>query len=150
MRMAIKLSEQNVKRSAGGPFGAVIVRNGEIVAKSANKVIKQTDPTAHAEVSAIRIACKKLGTYNLQGCVIYTSCEPCPMCMGAIYWARLDAVFYGNTKKDAAVIGFDDHFIYDELALPLEQRSLRISRLLPGEALNAFKLWAISNTKTDY
>jgi len=150
MRMAIKLSEQNVKRSAGGPFGAVIVRNGEVVAKSANKVIIQTDPTAHAEVSAIRIACKKLGTYNLQGCVIYTSCEPCPMCMGAIYWARLDAVFYGNTKKDAAVIGFDDHFIYDELALPPEQRTLRIYRLLPDEALNAFKLWEISNTKTDY
>jgi guanine deaminase len=150
MRMAIKLSEQNVKRSAGGPFGAVIVKNGEIIAKSANKVIAKNDPTAHAEVSAIRLACRKPGTYNLQGCVIYTSCEPCPMCLGAVYWAHLDAVYFGNTRKDAAAIGFDDNFIYKELDLPLEQRALQISRLLPDEALNAFKLWEISNPKTAY
>jgi guanine deaminase len=150
MRIAIKLSEQNVKRSAGGPFGAVIVKNGDVIATSANKVAKQNDPTAHAEVSAIRLACKKLGTYNLQGCIIYTSCEPCPMCLGAIYWARLDAVYYGNTKKDAAVIGFADDFIYAELALPLERRTLRISRLLPDEALNAFNIWKISNPETGH
>ena len=150
MRMAIKLSRRNIDRLAGGPFGAVIVKNGEVIAKSANKVVSKNDPTAHAEVSAIRLACKKLGTYNLQGCVIYTSCEPCPMCLGAIYWARLDAIYYGNTKTDAATIGFDDQFIYEELGLPLDQRTVRISRLLPDEALNVFKLWMISNAKTDY
>src|ERR1700750_610657 len=127
MRMAIRLSEHNIQNGLGGPFGAVVVKDGEVVAASANKVIPENDPTAHAEVSAIRLACTALGTYNLQGCVIYTSCEPCPMCLGAIYWARLDAIYYGNTKTDAATIGFDDQFIYEELDLPLHRRTLRIS-----------------------
>ncbi|MGN6638734.1 MAG: nucleoside deaminase, partial [Mucilaginibacter sp.] len=105
MRIAIELSEQNVKQGMGGPFGAVIVKDGEIIAQSANQVIPQNDPTAHAEVSAIRLACKQLGSYNLQGCIIYTSCEPCPMCLGAIYWAHINVVYYGNTKSDAASIG---------------------------------------------
>jgi len=150
MRMAIELSEQNVKEAIGGPFGAVIVRDGKVIAKSANKVVSQNDPTAHAEISAIRLACKETGNYNLQGCVIYTSCEPCPMCLGAIYWARLDAIYYGNTKIDAAAIGFDDHFIYQELELPMTERKLKITQLLRDEALPAFKLWQASGSKTDY
>jgi guanine deaminase len=150
MRIAIELAEQNVKQSVGGPFGAVIVKNGEIVAQSANQVVTQNDPTAHAEVAAIRLACERLGTYNLEGCTIYTSCEPCPMCLGAIYWAHLDTIYYGNTKTDAAAIGFDDDFIYQELELPLEQRKLKIAQLLPDEALIAFRLWQSSEEKTDY
>lgn len=150
MRMAIELSEYNVKQSAGGPFGAVIVKDGMVVARSANKVVLQNDPTAHAEISAIRLACQELGTHDLQGCVIYTSCEPCPMCLGAIYWAHIDAVYYGNTKADAAAIGFDDHFIYQELELPIHKRKLQIIQLLSTEALPAFNLWKISVSKTDY
>jgi len=150
MRMAIELSEYNVKQGAGGPFGAVIVKDGMVVARSANKVVLQNDPTAHAEISAIRLACQELGTHDLQGCVIYTSCEPCPMCLGAIYWAHIDAVYYGNTKADAAAIGFDDHFIYQELELPIHKRKLQIIQLLSTEALSAFKLWEISGSKTDY
>jgi len=150
MRMAIELSKQNLNSAAGGPFGAVIVKNGRVVAASANRVIQQNDPTAHAEVSAIRLACQQLGTYDLTGCVIYTSCEPCPMCLGAIYWAHIDTIYYGNTKADAADIGFDDHFIYKELELPMNQRKLRIIQLLRDEALAAFKLWADSGSKQDY
>lgn len=150
MRRAIELSEQNVKQASGGPFGAVIVKDGRIIAESANKVVEQNDPTAHAEVSAIRLACRELNTYDLRGCTIYTSCEPCPMCLGAIYWAHIDTIYYGNTKKDAAAIGFDDHFIYNELDLPLEKRKLSIIQLLPGESLHAFKLWEDSNSKTGY
>jgi tRNA(Arg) A34 adenosine deaminase TadA len=150
MRMAIRLAEQNVKQAAGGPFGAVIVKDGKVVAQSANQVITLNDPTAHAEISAIRLACRQLGTYNLQGCTIYTSCEPCPMCLGAIYWARLDTIYYGNTKSDAAAIGFDDHFIYTELELPMAERSLKIRQLLHDEALKAFNLWHTSESKTDY
>jgi tRNA(Arg) A34 adenosine deaminase TadA len=108
MQLAIQLSEQNVDQGKGGPFGAVVVKDGKVIAKSANKVTSSNDPTAHAEVSAIRAACKKLKTFDLSGCVIYTSCEPCPMCLGAIYWARLDKIYYANTKVDAAAIGFDD------------------------------------------
>ena len=150
MRIAIELSEQNAKEAAGGPFGAVIVKDGKVVAKSANKVVQQNDPTAHAEVSAIRLACHELGTYNLEGCVIYTSCEPCPMCLGAIYWAHIDKIYYGNTKADAADIGFDDHFIYKELELPMNQRKLQIIQLLRDEALSAFKLWNDSESRTGY
>jgi tRNA(Arg) A34 adenosine deaminase TadA len=150
MRIAIELSEQNVKGVAGGPFGAVIVKDGKVVAKSANKVVQQNDPTAHAEVSAIRLACQELGTYNLEGCVIYTSCEPCPMCLGAIYWAHIDKIYYGNTKADAADIGFDDHFIYKELGLPMNERKLQIIQLLRDEALSAFKLWNDSESSTEY
>lgn len=150
MRMAIRLSEKNVAEAKGGPFGAVIVKNGKLIAKSANKVTLTNDPTAHAEVSAIRLACKKLQTFDLSGCVIYTSCEPCPMCLGAIYWARLDTIYYANTKTDAAAIGFDDQFIYEELELKMEQRKLPIIQLMRNEALPAFKQWELSPMKIEY
>ncbi len=141
MQMAIELSEKNIKQGTGGPFGAVIVKNGEIIASSANRVVPENDPTAHAEVSAIRLACKKLGTYNLEGCEIYTSCEPCPMCLGAIYWAHIDKIYYANTKTDAADIGFDDHFIYDELESDMQNRKVPFIQLMRNEALAVFKLW---------
>lgn len=148
--MAIKLSEQNVKESKGGPFGAVIVKEGKVVAKSANKVTTTNDPTAHAEVSAIRIASKKLKSFDLSGCIIYTSCEPCPMCLGAIYWAHINTIFYANTKRDAAEIGFDDNFIYDEIALPMNDRKLPVIQVLRDEAIQAFKLWRESDIKVEY
>ena len=150
MRMAIELSEYNVKQDQGGPFGAVIVKDGMVIARSANKVVPNNDPTAHAEISAIRLACQELGTYNLSGCEIYTSCEPCPMCLGAIYWARIDKIHYANTKADAAAIGFDDAFIYEELDQPMQKRKLPIVQLMRDEALNAFKLWSESESRTDY
>lgn len=150
MRIAIKLSEQNVEQGIGGPFGAVIVKDGRIVAQSANKVTAQNDPTAHAEVSVIRLACQELNTHNLQGCTIYTSCEPCPMCLGAIYWARIDTIYYGNTKADAASIGFDDHFIYEEIERPMHKRKLPVVQLLNAEALQAFRLWETAESKTKY
>ncbi|MEY3678399.1 MAG: hypothetical protein RI924_540 [Bacteroidota bacterium] len=150
MRMAIRLSEKNVDEGTGGPFGAVIVNKGRVIAKSANKVILSNDPTAHAEISAIRAACKKLKTYDLSGCVIYTSCEPCPMCLGAIYWARLDKIYFANTKKDAANIGFNDHFIYQELELSMEQRKLPFVQIMRNEALTAFKKWEFSPLKIEY
>ncbi|RZL49513.1 MAG: nucleoside deaminase [Pedobacter sp.] len=150
MRMAIKLSEQNVLQSLGGPFGAVVVKDGKVIGKSANKVTSSNDPTAHAEVSAIRLACKKLKTFDLSGAVVYTSCEPCPMCLGALYWSRVDAIYYGNTKKDAAAINFDDKFIYDELEKPMEERELPIKQMLRDEAQQAFKLWEKSAMKIDY
>jgi guanine deaminase len=150
MRMAIALSEQNVTEGLGGPFGAVIVRNGEVIAGSGNKVVPSNDPTAHAEVSAIRLACTALNTYNLEGCVIYTSCEPCPMCLGAIYWARLDKIYYANNQADAAAIGFDDQFIYEELDRPKHERQLPVVELLRDEALGAFKAWEVSVSKTHY
>jgi guanine deaminase len=150
MQMAIDLSEYNVKQGQGGPFGAVIVKDGMVVARSSNRVVPNNDPTAHAEVLAIRLACQELNTYNLAGCEIYASCEPCPMCLGAIYWARIDKIYYANTKADAAKIGFDDHFIYDEFDLPLEKRRLPIVQLMRDEALNAFKLWSESEEKQEY
>ena len=150
MQMAIELSEYNVKQGLGGPFGAVIVKDGMVIARSANKVVQQNDPTAHAEVSAIRLACQELETYSLAGCEIYTSCEPCPMCLGAIYWARIDKIYYANTKADAASIGFDDHFIYLELELSMDKRKLPIVQLMRDEALNAFKLWSETEGKTEY
>lgn len=150
MQMAIDLSEYNVKQGLGGPFGAVIVKDGMVLARSANKVVPTNDPTAHAEVSAIRLACQELGTFNLEGCEIYTSCEPCPMCLGAIYWARIDKIYYANTKADAAGIGFDDHFIYDELERPMDKRKMPFVQLMRDEALSAFKLWESSESKTDY
>ena len=135
MRKAIELSIENVK-NGGGPFGAVIVKDGEIVATGVNRVTANHDPTAHAEVSAIRAACQKLGTFDLSGCEIYTSCEPCPMCLGAIYWAHLDKIYYGNNKTDAARIGFDDSFIYDEPRGPQQGHgrtpARRSHRCLPG------------------
>lgn len=149
MREAIRLASENVE-NGGGPFGAVIARGGEIIATGVNRVTANCDPTAHAEVSAIRAAAQKLGTFNLSGCDIYSSCEPCPMCLGAIYWARLDRLFYGNTKADAARIGFDDAFIYKELALPLSERTLRAEQLLGKEAIATFEAWEQKTDKTPY
>lgn len=150
MRLAIAMSEKNVLESLGGPFGAVVVKDGKIIAKSGNKVTTTNDPTAHAEVSAIRMACKKLQTFDLSGCVIYTSCEPCPMCLSAIYWARIEVIYYANTKTDAAAIGFDDQFIYEEIAKPMHLRKVPVNQLLRNEALAAFKLWDGSAMKIDY
>ncbi len=149
MREAIKLSVENIDKG-GGPFGAVIVKDGEIVAKSANSVTKDNDPTAHAEVNAIRLATKKLATYDLSGCEIYSSCEPCPMCLGAIYWARLDKLYFGNDKTDAKNIGFDDSFFYEEVALPHEKRKIATRQLLPEEAIAAFKKWSNFEDKIEY
>lgn len=149
MRKAIDLSIENVK-NGGGPFGAVIARNGEIVATGVNRVTASNDPTAHAEVSAIRAATAKLGTFTLSDCEIFTSCEPCPMCLGAIYWARLKKIYFANNKTDAKDIGFDDSFIYDELALPRLERKLPSTVLLRDEALLAFKLWSEKSDKIEY
>ena len=149
MREAIRLASANVE-NGGGPFGAVIARGGEIIATGVNRVTANCDPTANAEVSAIRAAAQKLGTFNLSGCDIYSSCEPCPMCLGAIYWARLDRLFYGNTKADAARIGFDDAFIYKELALPLSERTLRAEQRLGKEAIATFEAWEQKTDKTPY
>jgi guanine deaminase len=150
MRIAIKLAEENVDNGLGGPFGAVIVKDGKLVAKSANKVTTKIDPTAHAEVSVIRLASKKLKTFDLSGCVIYTSCEPCPMCLGAIYWAKISKIYYGNTKHDAADVGFNDKFIYDELELSVEDRKLPVLQLLHHESIIAFRKWEVSEFKIQY
>ena len=149
MREAIRLASANVE-NGGGPFGAVIARGGEIIATGVNRVTANCDPTAHAEVSAIRAAAQKLGTFNLSGCDIYSSCEPCPMCLGAIYWARLGRLVYGITKADAARIGFHDAFIYKELALPLSERTLRAEQLLGKEAIATFEAWEQKTDKTPY
>lgn len=150
MRMAIDLSIENVSESIGGPFGAVVVKDGKVIAKSANRVTSTNDPTAHAEISAIRLACAELNTFDLNGCVIYTSCEPCPMCLGAIYWSRIHTIYYANTKADAAYIGFDDKFIYEELDKPMEKRSLPVIQMLRDEAMQAFKLWETSPMRIEY
>jgi len=150
MRMAIELSINNVNNNTGGPFGAVVVKDGKLVAKSANLVTTTNDPTAHAEVSAIRLACTELNTFDLSGCVIYTSCEPCPMCLGAIYWARIGKIYYANTKVDADAIGFSDKFIYDELDLPQQDRNLPVEQLMREDALAAFNLWTKNETKKHY
>jgi tRNA(Arg) A34 adenosine deaminase TadA len=150
MRKAIALSIDNVRENKGGPFGAVVVKDQKIIATGANCVTSHNDPTAHAEVVAIRNACKVLNSFQLDDCEIYTSCEPCPMCLGAIYWARPKAVYYGNTKKDAAKIDFDDQFIYDELDLPLAKRNLKIKQLLADEAIKAFELWQQNSQKIEY
>ena len=149
MRRAIALSEDSV-RHGGGPFGAVIVKDGKIIAEASNSVTIDNDPTAHAEVNCIRRATRLLGTFDLAGCDIYTSCEPCPMCLGAIYWAHLDRIFYANDRKDAARIGFDDDFIYQEIALAPEKRHKTMQRLLGMEALQAFRMWEKSTDKTEY
>ena len=149
MRRAIVLSVDNV-RNGGGPFGAVITRNGEVVATGVNHVTANNDPTAHAEVSAIRNAAEALGTFDLSDCEIYTSCEPCPMCLGAIYWARLKKVYFANNKTDAKNIGFDDSFIYDELAQPRQERKLASEILLHDEAMEAFRLWDRKEDKIEY
>lgn len=149
MRKAIGLSIENIA-NGGGPFGAVIARDGEIIATGVNRVTSEHDPTSHAEVNAIRNACRELNTHDLSGCEIYTSCQPCPMCLGAIYWAHIDKIYYGNTKTDAKEIGFDDSFIYDELALPDNLRRLPAEIMLSDEAIRAFRLWDESDSKIRY
>ncbi len=149
MRTAIQLSIDNVK-NGGGPFGAVIARDGEIIATGVNRVTDEHDPTAHAEVSAIRAAAKKLGTFDLSDCEIFSSCEPCPMCLGAIYWAHLRKLYFANNKTDAKNIGFDDSFIYDELALPLSERRLSSEEMMRNEAIKAFEMWAQKPDKIEY
>lgn len=149
MRKAIRLASESVL-NGGGPFGAVIVRDGEIIAGSSNSVTIDNDPTAHAEVNTIRQACQKLGTFDLSDCVIYTSCEPCPMCLGAIYWAHLKCVYYANTKADAADIDFDDDFIYKEIDKPIDRRSVPFINMLRNEALISFRLWDETIDKKEY
>jgi len=149
MREAIALSVKNID-NGGGPFGAVIVKNGEIIAHGVNRVTSNNDPTAHAEVMAIREAASKLGTFDLAGCEIYSSCEPCPMCLGAIYWAHLDKLYYGNTKSDDKEIDFDDSFIYDELELPKEKRKIPTIQILREEAIEAFDKWKNKEDKIEY
>jgi guanine deaminase len=150
MREAIRISILKMRRGLGGPFGAVVVRNGKIVGRGWNQVTSANDPTAHAEVVAIRDACRRLKTFQLDDCELYTSCEPCPMCLSAMYWARLKSVYYGNTRKDAAEIEFDDDFIYAEVALPIEKRKLPMKQLLRKEALAAFVEWKNKADKVRY
>ena len=149
MRQAIDLSIRNVD-NGGGPFGAVIVKDGEVIATGANRVVPSNDPTAHAEVSAIREACSKLGTFKLDGCTIYSSCEPCPMCLSAIYWSGISRLCYGNTKRDAAAIDFDDSFIYDQLHLAYDERSLKCEHFMRNDALEAFRKWSEKEDKVEY
>lgn len=149
MMRAIRLSEESV-RNGGGPFGAVIAHNGEIVAEASNSVTPDCDPTAHAEVNAIRMAARNTGSYDLSGCEIFTSCEPCPMCLGAIYWAHLDKIYYANDRKDAAGIGFDDDFIYKELELKPAERHKTSEIFLPEEAKRAFEMWKEKDDKREY
>ncbi|HOG36501.1 MAG TPA: nucleoside deaminase [Paludibacteraceae bacterium] len=149
MKKAIAASIKNIEQD-GGPFGAVIVKDGKVIATGGNRVTANNDPTAHAEISAIRKACKKLNTFDLSGCEIYSSCEPCPMCLSAIYWAHLDRLYYGNTKKDAANIGFDDSFIYDELDLKPADRKIPSTQKLRDEAIKAFQIWDEKTDKIEY
>lgn len=149
MQMAIELSIENID-SGGGPFGAIIVRDGELIAEGANRVVPNNDPTAHAEVVAIRNACQKLQTFNLEGCTVYTSCEPCPMCLSALYWAGIERICYANTKRDAAAIEFDDSFIYDQLRLDYDHRSIHCEHFMRNEALEAFVKWQNKVDKIEY
>jgi guanine deaminase len=150
MAEAIQLSIESVTKHNGGPFGCVIVKNGEIIARGHNRVTLNNDPTAHAEIVAIREACKKLNSFQLNDCEIYTSCEPCPMCLGAIYWARPKKVYYANTHSDAADIDFDDKFIYQEINLDVAARKLPFEQMMRNEALEAFKLWKAKQDKLAY
>lgn len=150
MERAIQLSLENVRASLGGPFAALVVRESKVLATGTNQVTTSQDPTAHAEIVAIREACQAIGKFELRGCELYTTCEPCPMCMGAIYWARLDKVYYANTREDAARIGFDDSLIYDQLVLPLASRQIPMIQVMHGEALEAFHQWQTSPDKTQY
>jgi tRNA(Arg) A34 adenosine deaminase TadA len=150
MREAIKLAEAGMRGGRGGPFGCVVVRKGEVVGRGHNRVTSTNDPTAHAEVVAIRDACANLETFQLTDCELYTSCEPCPMCLSAIYWARIPQVFYANTRADAAAIGFDDDFIYQQVPLPPDQRTIPMKPLLRDEAQGAFREWASKRDKVRY
>jgi tRNA(Arg) A34 adenosine deaminase TadA len=149
MEMAIKLSVENID-TGGGPFGAVIVRDGEVIATGTNRVTANNDPTAHAEVSAIREACAKEQNFKLTGCTCYTSCEPCPMCLSALYWAGIERICYANTKRDAAAIDFDDSFIYDQLRLDYDRRSIQCEHFMRNEALEAFRKWEDKVDKVEY
>ena len=149
MQRACRLSEESV-RNGGGPFGAVIAKDGVVIAEASNSVTIDKDPTAHAEVNAIRKACQRLATFNLQGCEIFCSCEPCPMCFGAIYWARIDKIYYSNNRKDAAAIGFSDDFIYKEISESPAEREKPMVELLPEEGKEAFRMWATSTGKVKY
>lgn len=150
MRRAIELAKYGMNNNSGGPFGAVVVKDGEIIAEGYNRVTSDNDPTAHAEIDAIRKACHELSSFQLEGCVIYTSCEPCPMCLGAIYWARPDKVYYACDRQDAAQIQFDDHFIYDELELNIADRKINFSQILREEGLRVFEEWKEKEDKTEY
>lgn len=150
MREAIRLSLAKMRSNYGGPFGAVVVRGDKIVGRGWNQVTSSNDPTAHAEMVAIRDACQRLKSFVLEGCELYTSCEPCPMCLSAIYWARLDRVYYGNTRKDAQRIEFDDDLIYEEVATPISKRKIPMKQLLRPEALAAFKEWRVKSDKIRY
>ncbi|RYD79367.1 MAG: nucleoside deaminase [Sphingobacteriales bacterium] len=147
---AVELSAENMQQGNGGPFGAVIVRNGEIIAEGTNCVTTCMDPTAHAEVTAIREACKKLNDFSLEGCILYASCEPCPMCLSAIYWARIDAVYFAATRYDAAYAGFDDDFLYRELHQPIEKRTLPIQQIQNQQATEILKNWRHKTDKVAY
>ena len=149
MLRAIELSIKSAS-GIGGPFGCVVVKDNMIVAEGSNKVTFSNDPTAHAEVVAIREACKKLNTFNLVGCDLYTSCEPCPMCLSAIYWSHIDKIYYGNTRKDAARIGFDDNFIYDELSMDMTERKIVLQQLKQQDAIKAFHEWELKTDKIQY
>ena len=150
MAEAIKLAADNLRTGNGGPFGAVVVKDGKIVGRGSNSVTSTNDPTAHAEVNAIRDACKNLNTFQLDDCEIYTSCEPCPMCLGAIYWARPKKIYYACTKIDAANAGFDDSFIYEEINIPLSERSIPANQIMQEDALNVFKNWIEMENKIEY
>jgi len=150
MRRAVELALESVRKNDGGPFGCVIVKDGEIIGEGRNVVTSSNDPTAHAEVVAIRNACARLGSFQLDGCVLYTSCEPCPMCLGAIYWARPEQIFVACRREDAAAYGFDDAFIYDEIALDAEKRSIPAEWMMREEALAGFKAWEANTEKIEY
>ena len=149
MLRAIKLSKESIVKN-GGPFGCIIVKNAKIIAEGTNQVTKNNDPTAHAEIVAIRNACQKLQTFDLSGAELYTSCEPCPMCLSAIYWSHIDKIYYGNTRLNAAMIGFDDNFIYDELSINLNKRKIPLKQINKKEALIAFKEWELKEDKIKY
>lgn len=150
LRLAIEAAKKNINGIQGGPFGAVVVKDDKVIAVAANQVIRDNDPTAHAEIVAIREACKKLGSFQLDDCVIYASCEPCPMCLGAIYWARPKAIFFAAQREDAAAIGFDDAHIYQQIPLPPPQRSIPSMNMLREEAVAVFKAWEASGSRIPY
>lgn len=150
MQEAIDLAVKNVHAGQGGPFGALVVRDGEVIARATNRVTSINDPTAHAEIMAIRKACERLGHFELSGCTLYASCEPCPMCLGAIYWARLDRVYYAGTREDAAAVGFDDEYIYRELDRSPSERKIPMENMMRGEAQRAFQAWIKTDDRMEY
>jgi guanine deaminase len=150
MGKAVQIALENVLSSHGGPFGAIVVKEGKIVGNGRNEVTATNDPTAHAEVQAIRDACRNLNTFQLDECELYTSCEPCPMCLGAIYWARPRIVYFAGTKEDAAQIGFDDQFIYEQIGVPYENRSIPFQKIKPANGLSPFEAWAASQNRVEY